>query len=253
MICKKCGYDYPAKEVKCPYCGERNPLGEKWRNEENLARKETLLTKAKIIHSMPLYVADKVMNVILLVVVAVTAIAILVLAIGVGLEDIHITCQRNRASVQEAEELFVAEDYVGLYDYLQSYEVYGQEEFKKYTERVRLYDDDQTFLSDLFRIQQVLDWPAGQQISSRLVKYVLWDAKNILERETGSSYRKLQYEENKEYYNDMKQDVAAALLGTLGMTEEELSDLMGMERDSEEMDELIRRIFERKGWDYEED
>ena len=48
---------------------------------------------------MPLYVADKVMNVILLVVVAVTAITILVLAIGVGLENIHITCQRNRASV----------------------------------------------------------------------------------------------------------------------------------------------------------
>ena len=37
------------------------------------------------------------------------------------------------------------------------------------------------------------------------------------------------------------------------LTEEELADLMGMERDSEEMDELIRRIFERKGWDYEED
>ena len=87
MICKKCGYDYPAKELKCPYCGEPNPLGEKWRNEENLARKETLLAKAKIIHSMPLYVADKVMNVILLVVVAVTAIMILVLAIGVGLAD----------------------------------------------------------------------------------------------------------------------------------------------------------------------
>ena len=58
--------------------------------------------------------------------------------------------------------------------------------------------------------------------------------------------------ENKEYYDDMKQDVAAALLGTLEMTEEELADLMGMERDSEEMDELIRRIFERR-WDYEED
>ena len=58
MICKKCGYDYPAKKLKCPYCGEVNPLGEKWKNEENLARKETLLTKARVIHSMPLYVAD---------------------------------------------------------------------------------------------------------------------------------------------------------------------------------------------------
>ena len=34
--------------------------------------------------------------------------------------------------------------------------------------------------------------------------------------ETGVSYRELEYEENKEYYNDMKQDVAAALLGTSG-------------------------------------
>ena len=77
--------------------------------------------------------------------------------------------------------------------------------------------------------------------------------KNILGRETGDSYRKLEYEENKEYYNDMKQDVAAALLGTFGMSEEELSELMGMERDSEKVDELVRRIFEREGWEYEED
>lgn len=124
---------------------------------------------------------------------------------------------------------------------------------KKYTERVRLYDDYHAFLRDLFQIQQVLDWPAGQQISPNDVKYVLWAGKNILERETGDSYRKLEYEENKEYYNDMKQDVAAALLGTFGMSEEELSELMGMERDSEKVDELIRRIFEREGWEYEED
>ncbi len=89
MICKKCGYDYPAKELKCPYCGEVNPLGEKWKNEENLARKETLLTKARVIHSMPLYVADKVMNVILLVITAVTALTFLVLAIVFGLEGSH--------------------------------------------------------------------------------------------------------------------------------------------------------------------
>ena len=160
MICKKCGYDYPAKELKCPYCGEVNPLGEKWENEENLARKETMLTKARVIHSMPLYVADKVMNVILLVITAVTALTFLVLAIVFGLEGIHITRQHNQASVQEAEELFTAEDYVGLYDYLKSHQVYGQEGFKKYTERVRLYDDYHAFL------RPVSD-PAGAGLAGR--------------------------------------------------------------------------------------
>ena len=43
----------------------------------------------------------------------------------------------------------------------------------KYTERVRLYDDDQAFMRDLFRIQEVLDWPTGQQMRPNWVKYVL--------------------------------------------------------------------------------
>ena len=239
--------------ISSPREYSKGVIDEIQKSEENLARKETLLTKARVIHSMPLYVADKVMNVILLVITAVTALTFLVLAIVFGLEGIHITRQHNQASVQEAEELLVAEDYTGLYDYLKSHQVYGQEGFKKYTERVRLYDDYHAFLRDLFQIQQVLDWPTGQQISPNDVKYVLWAGKNILGRETGDSYRKLEYEENKEYYNDMKQDVAAALLGTFGMSEEELSELMGMERDSEKVDELVRRIFEREGWEYEED
>ena len=53
--------------------------------------------------------------------------------------------------------------------------MYGQEEFEKYTERVRLYDDDQAFMRDLFRIQEVLDWPTGQQMRPNWVKYVLLD------------------------------------------------------------------------------
>ena len=174
---------------------------------------------------------------------------------NIGLDKSCVKCGNFtlESGYEKAEELFTAEDYVGLYDYLKSHQVYGQEGFKKYTERVRLYDDYHAFLRDLFQIQQVLDWPAGQQISPNDVKYVLWAGKNILGRETGDSYRKLEYEENKEYYNDMKQDVAAALLGTFGMSEEELSELMGMERDSEKVDELVRRIFEREGWEYEED
>ena len=54
MKCSKCGYDYPAKETKCPYCGEPNKLGMEWEKEEDETRKETLLTKAKVLHSMDL-------------------------------------------------------------------------------------------------------------------------------------------------------------------------------------------------------
>ena len=35
MKCSKCGYDYPARETKCPYCGEPNKLGMEWEKERN--------------------------------------------------------------------------------------------------------------------------------------------------------------------------------------------------------------------------
>ena len=78
MKCSKCGYDYPAKETKCPYCGEPNKLGMEWEKEEDETRKETLLTKAKVLHSMPLYVANKIMNIILLLAVVLLVVLFLV-------------------------------------------------------------------------------------------------------------------------------------------------------------------------------
>ena len=38
MKCSKCGYDYPARETKCPYCGEPNKLGMEWEKEEDETR-----------------------------------------------------------------------------------------------------------------------------------------------------------------------------------------------------------------------
>ena len=40
MKCSKCGYDYPARETKCPYCGEPNKLGMEWEKEEDETRKD---------------------------------------------------------------------------------------------------------------------------------------------------------------------------------------------------------------------
>ena len=47
MKCSKCGYDYPARETKCPYCGEPNKLGMEWEKEEDETRKKHFLPKQK--------------------------------------------------------------------------------------------------------------------------------------------------------------------------------------------------------------
>ena len=53
-------------------------LGMEWEKEEDETRKETLLTKAKVLHSMPLYVANKIMNIILLLAVVLLVVLFLV-------------------------------------------------------------------------------------------------------------------------------------------------------------------------------
>ena len=45
MKCKRCGAQYSAKELKCPYCGEPNSLGMHWKNTEENAKNETENTR----------------------------------------------------------------------------------------------------------------------------------------------------------------------------------------------------------------
>ena len=47
MKCSKCGYDYPARETKCPYCGEPNKLGMEWEKEEDRNKKRNTSYQSK--------------------------------------------------------------------------------------------------------------------------------------------------------------------------------------------------------------
>lgn len=140
MKCSKCGYDHPARETKCPYCGEPNKLGMEWEKEEDETRKETLLTKAKVLHSMPLYVANKIMNIILLLAVVLLVVLFLVFFILGYVDEKHTEHQKRSASVEAAEEIFKTGDNAALDAYLHEYEVYAEDGYEKYTERVDIYD-----------------------------------------------------------------------------------------------------------------
>lgn len=154
MKCSKCGYDYPARETKCPYCGEPNKLGMEWEKEEDETRKETLLTKAKVLHSMPLYVANKIMNIILLLAVVLLVVLFLVFFILGYVDEKHTEHQKRSASVEAAEEIFKTGDNAALDAYLHEYEVYAEDGYEKYTERVDIYDRYSHFIEDVMDLRR---------------------------------------------------------------------------------------------------
>ena len=177
MKCSKCGYDYPARETKCPYCGEPNKLGMEWEKEEDETRKETLLTKAKVLHSMPLYVANKIMNIILLLAVVLLVVLFLVFFILGYVDEKHTEHQKRSASVEAAEEIFKTDDY---------------------------------------RISEI------------------------------------EFQENQKYFSEIQQNTIATLMGAFEMTEKEVQDFVECDHYYDEEETFVKMIFERKGWEYEE-
>ena len=178
MKCSKCGYDYPARETKCPYCGEPNKLGMEWEKEEDETRKETLLTKAKVLHSMPLYVANKIMNIILLLAVVLLVVLFLVFFILGYVDEKHTEHQKRSASVEAAEEIFKTGDNAALDAYLHEYEVYAEDGYEKYTERVDIYDRYSHFIEDVMDDikSHVKDYEDEEEIASYLSKILKKEA-----------------------------------------------------------------------------
>ena len=170
MKCSKCGYDYPARETKCPYCGEPNKLGMEWEKEEDETRKETLLTKAKVLHSMPLYVANKIMNIILLL--AVVLLVVLFFILGY-VDEKHTEHQKRSASVEAAEEIFKTGDNAALDAYLHEYEVYAEDGYEKYTERVDIYDRYSHFIEDVMDLREKSDWESDKGHMKWKISYTM--------------------------------------------------------------------------------
>ena len=219
MKCSKCGYDYPAKETKCPYCGEPNKLGMAWEMEEDETRKETLLTKAKVLHSMPLYVASKIMNIILLLAVVLLVVVFLATFILGYVEEKHTEHQKRLSSVEAAEEIFQTGDNAALDAYLSEYEVYAEDGYEKYTERVNIYDRYSHFTEAVMDVREKSDWESDKMPRAYEVEDILYYAHEILLQD---DYRisEIEFQENQKYFSEIQQNTIATLMGTLGMTEE---------------------------------
>ena len=89
MKCENCGAEYGARELKCPYCGTKNLTGAQWQQEEEHAQQRMRQEKSWAIRKAPIYVVNRVANVILLVSLALFVLSIVVVAILCTVEEIR--------------------------------------------------------------------------------------------------------------------------------------------------------------------
>lgn len=236
--------------LKCPYCGTENKIGEAWQKTENEARDDMLRTKKDIVRSMPLYITDKVVNIILIAAVIGVILFFVVAVMVFWIGDKFTVRKQSLASVEYAEELYETGTAEELYNYLDKYELQSVDTYDKYTEYVYLCNQWDDFLQNVLYVQEKFDWGTDHNISTFYVRILLDDARDVL-TENDWAYRDLEYEENLEYLETLKEDAAAILMGTLEMTPEEITELT--KSDDDGMEPLVKQICERKGWEYEEE
>ena len=138
MKCKRCGAQYSAKELKCPYCGEPNSLGMHWKNTEENAKNETENIRKRVRHSAPLYVIDQIWNVVIVCIVLMAALTIAIAVVGGVFETLHDRYVRSTASVAEADAILETEDTEVLVQYVKEHSLFWEDGYDKYTERVQI-------------------------------------------------------------------------------------------------------------------
>ena len=254
MRCRRCGAQYSAKELKCPYCGEPNSLGIKWKHTEENARSETENTRKRIRHSAPLYVVNQVMNVIVIACVLLFILLFAGALIAGGVEMLHDKHVRSTASVAEADALLEADDNESLVQYVEEHSLYQEEAYEKYTERVYIYKDYYSLVEEMMYFQQNEEQgktPRVYHIESALyyAQRMFTDYNRTYSSYSGGPY----YDENQRYLERLQQNVIAFLEGTFDLTEEDIARLIDSDLFSDEEQEFSMLICERRGWQYEVD
>ena len=252
MKCKRCGAQYSAKELKCPYCGEPNSLGIHWKNTEENARSETENTRKRVRHSAPLYVMNQVWNVVIICVVLLVILFIAVAVIGGVIEKLHDRHVRSTASVTEADAILETGNTEALVQYVKEHSLYWEDGYDKYTERVQIYQSYHNLLEEMIYFQQNEDWNQGQTPRMYRIGSALYYGQYMLKEFNRTYGSSLEYPENQRYLEKAQQNTVAFLEGTFRLTQEDITRLVDAELFTDEEQEFIKLVCERRGWEYEE-
>ena len=118
-------------------------------------------------------------------------------------------------------------------------------------ERVDIYDRYSHFIEDVMDLREKSDWESDKTPRAYEVEDILYYAHEILLQD---DYRisEIEFQENQKYFSEIQQNTIATLMGTLEMTEEEVNEFVKCDRYYDEEETFVKMIFERKGWEYEE-
>lgn len=226
MKCKNCGAHYSSAELRCPYCGTRNEKGFRWKRHREKAQTEYARTEAAVKEKLPLMVANRVANVLLVVCAVVLVGSLLASLIYFG-AVVPIYRRVNKSNWEAQMQAFYEAGELGqLSEFMNERELSGTE-YYAYTQATLLNFDYENMMKARAVLMQ--GYEQGQEQDAWELYYcasgILNAASSILSLDM-PAYPELA-PENAALYAEYCREAEALCRGLLGLTQEEVAALAG--------------------------
>lgn len=247
MKCVNCGADFSTADLKCPYCGTQNEIGEAWKKERNWYEKQyqKMLAELKA-YGVP-YVANRIMNKALVIMGIVFVILILIYAVPAIVSDVSLLAKRtlHKSTIEkEMKEYHQSGQWDELLKVVDEYDMYSSETYA-YTQAAILQRHYQDYLMNKMAFLDMTE--EEKQEDSYYLEYAIRDSRDVYWVDCGI-YSDLD-PQNVKQHKLFQEEIVTFWEVTLGLTEDEIRYFTEEDYISyDEMDALILKIKERKAW-----
>ena len=245
MRCRNCGADYRTRELKCPYCGAENLLGRIWMGEVSDAERKYEKARKEARKGLPVYVMNRVVNRVLVLLTIIFFGAMIIYGIvdnGAGLKAIFHTEQTKA----QMKEYYDAGEWVQLYHYMSDYSLFSQEEDSYvYSQAAFAGIGYQQFCDHKYEFCELTD--EEKMEDDYHLEQTIRNGWELMTLDYGI------YDEGREevvsspVYQDWCADVRSFWMGTLGMTADEVEEILNIDYISgSDLDPIIAALKARQ-------
>lgn len=247
MKCNNCGADFQTADLKCPYCGTQNIIGEEWQKERNWYKNqyEKILEDVKC--NGPMYVANTLLNKALIILLICMIVITLIYLLPSIWHDVSMAGQKailGTSIKKQLEEYHEAGDWENVRILMDQYEMYGSDNYT-YTQAAIMQRNYNEYLRHKMMF---MDLSEEEKLEDDYhLKYSIRESMNVYFVNCGI-YSDLD-PENAAQHKVFQEEIMSYWRNMLGMTEEEINDILENDYISySEIDELVIKIKERKAW-----
>ncbi|MCR5716848.1 MAG: hypothetical protein K6G23_08385 [Lachnospiraceae bacterium] len=248
MKCKNCGANYRTIKMNCPYCGAENRLGRIWHAEQSEAERAFEEARKEQHRKYSPFILNRWLNRGILIALSMIVLSIVIVLAASLLDSLvpKIRYHRNAEKIEALmESYYQSGDYRMLRTMMDEYDLYGQDRYV-YSQACFLYYDYRDFTADKYTVLQ--DILMGDGISETRLQLALMHARRFCICSLGD-YSALA-PENEDYYLNCLDEIKAFLVGYLGMTEHEWTDLCDADQFYDE-DVITATLMKRRAYLHE--